>query len=973
MRSWLRRHVHRNKSSREDVGDTLSSATSVQSFTKDESLRNSSITSSSSALPVPLQIEAEHVQKDGSPKHFWHNAFQMLQEDRNHRELLDTYQKTLQAESGATSPSASAAPDYLLKIIDHSLKLVDEKRSKIRVGSATVESFVGSLVSGEPHAAMAWAGLSLFLPLLINAAEQPKALTKGVEYISELLCRFSVIERLYQEQTRDDLAVVTTDTEKLRLSFEKSLTELFAQVLLYQCRAISRLNSSKAIGLAKDMVKSENWDDLSSELKDYEARCNRFKIVLDAEKMEREFRNFEKDMRGLNEIISTHTLTNTSWQHQTKETLEKVKHNQDLQADQHQVDLENNCIQNFYVSAYEKQMHRNPDAVEGTCRWLLDNSNFQHWEDSKSSSLLWVSAGPGCGKSDVSKMLVKALSEKNSLPGKARTVCYFFFKEDDTLQRRAENAICAILHQILSKPGNSELVRHAIPSFNRSGVNMRESFAQMWEILMDIVQDEAAGEIICILDALDECEEKEGTGRYMLIEKFQKFHYDYIETTNSRNPCFKILVTSRPYIDIERRFKSLTGRYSTIRLSGDEESAKISKEIDLVIEEKVNMLRVQLDLNNETTSGLKEKLLSMEHRTYLWLRLIFEVLEQQLRTTKRYLLHVIEELPETVDEAYEAILTRIPKNEFERARRLLSIIVVAERPLFVQEINVALEIDENLTQDSQASVFALDLEPEAVFRAALGNICGLFVTVADSKVYLIHQTARSFLLSNRETRPDTIEDPTFRWKNSVYPSEAHLLLSKICVYYFLFYGLEQNIFDIRENWRKFVGPNSMPARFSHIPEYSLIPYASQNWWKHLLHTNLEQGSPIYEDCWMLCNTNHDYFKIWMMRNSLYDPFKDPNLLYSLEITARLGLDFVARRALQSPTLSYQYSLELAIHNKHENIVQIVLEAGKIVDLDELLIFAIIAERYNYVGSWSSMELEAKTFTEEPLLMLQTKI
>lgn len=59
------------------MGDTLSSATlsltesSVQSFTKDESLRNPSITSSSTALPVPLQIEAERVQKDGSPKHFW--------------------------------------------------------------------------------------------------------------------------------------------------------------------------------------------------------------------------------------------------------------------------------------------------------------------------------------------------------------------------------------------------------------------------------------------------------------------------------------------------------------------------------------------------------------------------------------------------------------------------------------------------------------------------------------------------------------------------------------------------------------------------------------------------------------------------------------------------------------------------------------------------------------------------------------
>lgn len=780
---------------------------------------------------------------------------------------------------------------------------------------------------------------------MINAAEQPKALTKGVEYVSELLCRFSVTERLYQEQIRDASAIVITDTKELRSSFEKSLTELYAQVLLYQCRAISQLHSSKVMGIAKDMFKSENWDDLSSELKEYEAKCNRYKGVLDAEKMEREFRNFEKYMKGRNEI-------DVSWQHQTKETLENLKHDQDLRAEQRQVELENDCIRKFYVSAYEKQMNRNPDAVKGTCRWLLDNSNFQNWKDPELSSLLWVSAGPGCGKSVVSKMLIKELS-KTSLPGKRRTICYFFFKEDDTLQRTAENALCAILHQILSTPGNSGLVRHAISPCNKSGVNIRESFAQMWEILMDIVQDEAAGEIICILDALDECEEKEGGGRYMLIEKFQKFHNDYIETTNSRNKCFKILVTSRPYVGIERKFKNLTKRDSTIRLSGDEESAKISEEIDLVIEEKVKMLRFQLELDDETTSALKEKLRSMKHRTYLWLRLIFEVLEQQLKTTKNYLLDVIGKLPGTVDDAYEAILKRIPKNEFERARRLLSIVVVAERPLLVREMNVALAIDESLTQDSQASALSLDLEPEAVFRAALGNICGLFVTVADSRVYLIHQTARSFLLSDGKTQTNTIEGPTFRWKESIYPPEAHLLLSNICINYFLFYGLERDTSVIQENWWKFddemYWTKTMPGRYSPIPEYSFILYASENWFKHLRHTNLEQGSPIYENAWMLCNTNCDYFKIWI--NGInYDTLENLNLLDSLEIAALSGLDFVARRALQIPTLSYRYSGALfhAIPRRDENILQTILEARKIDGLDRFLSLAVAKGRHDGV-------------------------
>ncbi|TGO11786.1 hypothetical protein BTUL_0101g00070 [Botrytis tulipae] len=276
-------------------------------------------------------------------------------------------------------------------------------------------------------------------------------------------------------------------------------------------------------------------------------------------------------------------------------------------------------------------------------------------------------------------------------------------------------------------------------------------------------------------------------------------------------------------------------------------------------------------------------------------------------------------------------------------------------------MNVALAIDENLTQDSQASTLSLDLEPEAVFRAALGNICGLFVTVADSRVYLIHQTARSFLLSDGKKQTNTIECPTFRWKNYVYPPEAHLLLSNICINYLLFYGLERDISVIREEWLKFnesYWEKPTPGRYYLIPEHSLVVYASNNWCKHLLHTNLEQGSPIHENAWMLCDTNHGFFKIWIMGIFSRSSPDDLSILDSLEIAARLGLEFVARRALQSPTLSHRYSAALcrAIELTHESVVQTILEAGKIDDLDKFLEFTIEVDGTNGVDTFGTIRL-----------------
>ncbi|KAB5536125.1 hypothetical protein GE09DRAFT_1176620 [Coniochaeta sp. 2T2.1] len=53
------------------------------------------------------------------------------------------------------------------------------------------------------------------------------------------------------------------------------------------------------------------------------------------------------------------------------------------------------------ASDYEGYENFNPQKVEGTCEWFRDDDRFRKWRDSNTSSLLWVSAGPGCGKSVV--------------------------------------------------------------------------------------------------------------------------------------------------------------------------------------------------------------------------------------------------------------------------------------------------------------------------------------------------------------------------------------------------------------------------------------------------------------------------------------------------------------------------------------------------------------------------------------------
>jgi hypothetical protein len=65
-----------------------------------------------------------------------------------------------------------------------------------------------------------------------------------------------------------------------------------------------------------------------------------------------------------------------------------------------------------------------------------------------------------------------------------------------------------------------------------------------------------------------------------------------------------------------------------------------------------------LKLDDSERSYLEKDLLDITHRTYLWLKLIFEVIEDSLFVTQTGLRSIIGTIPDTFEKAYEAILER---------------------------------------------------------------------------------------------------------------------------------------------------------------------------------------------------------------------------------------------------------------------------------------------------------------------------
>ncbi|OGE46891.1 hypothetical protein PENARI_c093G03713 [Penicillium arizonense] len=445
-------------------------------------------------------------------------------------------------------------------------------------------------------------------------------------------------------------------------------------------------------------------------------------------------------------------------------------------------DQQNRCLQTFKISTYEEQKNINPRKVEGTCLWALQSAEYIRWSESSCNDLLWVSADPGCGKSVLSRSIIEDCFEI-SCP--EVTICYFFFKDNDE-QNHLALALCSVLHQLFSQ--RPQLLRHAIPSWGKNGKKLQQEVDEQWRIFTSAVLADELCKTICIFDALDECREID---QNRLIEKLQLFHR--LSRPGTQDNWLKFLVTSRPYDDIQNSFRAITDSFPHLHLEGEKENDQIHQEIDFVVKIRVKELVERAALSRDTEKRLEQQLLQMEHRTYLWLHLAMDDIQSTLEDSLRPAEESIEVIPQSVDEAYEKILSRVPSRQVDIARKILQIIVAARRPLTTAEMAMALGI---ATSPQAQTAAKAGLESSQIDKK-LRRLCGLFVFINNSKIYLIHQTAREFLVKKSSSN-------SVNYLYSWTLTDTEDQMAVICLRYLLMEDLDQDHDDPCSNIRSFL-------------------------------------------------------------------------------------------------------------------------------------------------------------------------
>ncbi|KIX95482.1 uncharacterized protein Z520_08602, partial [Fonsecaea multimorphosa CBS 102226] len=491
------------------------------------------------------------------------------------------------------------------------------------------------------------------------------------------------------------------------------------------------------------------------------------------------------------------------------------------------------CHRAFKLSSYEEQKNVNPSRADNTCLWVINNPMYREWQENKGDDLLWITADPGCGKSVLSKSLVDR--ELQTTAG--RTCCYFFFKEYQN-QDNLTAAFCALLHQLFTS--QPYLLVHAIPAWQRNGDKLMQEVDELWRIFLAATADSNSRDVYCVLDAIDECRD---TDRHRLIEKLAVFLAD-ARMTQPRTQTLKILVTSRPYnsiqVGFQRSMKGCSSSLSIIRLRGEDENTAIRAEIDSVIRSRVAEMTENASLSPDATALLEKKLLNMRNRTYLWLSLvidgIYEDITDSIQHDENSINSIIATLPKSVDDAYEKILNRVRESQRGKVRTIFHIIIGARRALSLSEMSLALGFATSKDIDSleSAVVGKTRLEKD------LPGWCGLFVFIERSRIYLVHQTAKEFLICSSEVKCGV-------WKHSLVPADSARVLMQICLRAICWpMGMyhrsllrkvgDQDFVEGRDNLVRYAQGHAM----HHLPDPS--------WFIHLRDAKVDGLAPWYDAC-----------------------------------------------------------------------------------------------------------------------------
>ncbi|KAI8948099.1 hypothetical protein F4801DRAFT_472990 [Xylaria longipes] len=406
-----------------------------------------------------------------------------------------------------------------------------------------------------------------------------------------------------------------------------------------------------------------------------------------------------------------------------------------------------------FPSMYSRQWNIEP-AQHRTCEWILQHPVYSAWLDLdqylQSHGFLWIQGKPGAGKSTLMKFI------SNRVPTRFTVLSFFFNARGGGLEKSVEGMYRSLLHQLLDKVPDVQLLDHHHLRHLASSGRIEWSVGILRELFSHAIAGLGQRELICFVDALDECDASQVRG---MVKHFESLGCLALEKHLKLFICF----SSRHYPTI-----SIKNGLTLILENEDGHGQDL--------EEYVNQ---ELDMEEEDALEIRTALLQKAAGVFMWVLLVVRILNEDISGGRVFGLKArLNKIPSELHGLFRDILKKDNKNG---ADLLLSVqwILYAKRRLNPEEYYYAMASGLNPGEDSLGEWNRKKVTIDAMTKFVSSSSKGL-AEVTKSKpptVQFIHESVRDFLIKDGgiyELWPDLGND---------FESQSHDRLKECCYAY----------------------------------------------------------------------------------------------------------------------------------------------------------------------------------------------
>ncbi|OBT61413.1 hypothetical protein VE03_09507 [Pseudogymnoascus sp. 23342-1-I1] len=507
--------------------------------------------------------------------------------------------------------------------------------------------------------------------------------------------------------------------------------------------------------------------------------------------------------------------------------------------------------------------------VRGTCEWIKTNELYSSWLHSR-SQLLWLSGGPGKGKTMISIFVAEELDRTAANTQDTLFLQYFCDNKRD--ERNTGVAIIkGLLYQLLQL--RPKLIEHILPRFEVEKASLF-TLEALWGIFEAMIRDITLGTVYCVLDGLDECEE---SSLLVLLEKLEAL----FSTDSSSAHCLKLLVVSRDHPEF---ISEILSNFPCIRLD-TYSYREVDADVRHFIKVRVDELADKKKYPTSLRAHVKEVFANRANGTFLWVGIVADQLTKYTWSEVERALK--DHFPPGLEELYARMLLQIRGDRRKTAAKILLWVTMTVRPLSLSELSAAIDIE---------------IEPSASFsrdefmRDKVSH-CGYFLTVEEDGVSLIHQSAKDYL--TRKTPDSNPELEFFRLKEEV----GNIEIARKC-------------FDYLQNGALAGGKVDPYSDSSHLEAFPLLPYATLYWAHHTKFVPRSEhmvnpSHPFYEK---KSQTRESWLKAyWAVRMDEIPP----ELFTPLHLASWFDILPLAKNILSKKGLVDYQKLPFIFHKRHQ--------------------------------------------------------